>query len=118
AACETPKATAMVGRQRAAAVPDPVFALLPAERVDVEDRAPVRRRLAIGLPRRPAPKATRIVLVLPQIVDKAAALGDEWNLVRRRQHRAKHLAIALEFRTGERSERARVLRLHPGLGAC
>src|SRR5262247_324520 len=94
----------MTRRQREATMPNPVLPLRPTKCIDVNEIRPFRRRRAVGLHRGPPPEAARIVLILPQVIEKATMLSDKWNFVGRRQECAECLPIPIEFRAAKRCQ--------------
>ena len=69
-------AALVLRRQAIGALPYPVFLLAGSELVEVEHRFPARLRFPELGDRGAAPNAALVVLVLPEVVEEPAQLGD------------------------------------------
>ncbi len=72
ARAELDQAAAIIGREAVGAVPDPALALGAAERIDVDQNAPLGPPGEIGGARRDPPQAAPVGIVDPQIGDEFA----------------------------------------------
>ena len=101
-------------RQRGAAMPHPILAFGPRQRVEIENDLPVGRAGAIARERGAAPEALGVLLVPPEIVEQAAALNDPGNAIGRVQDVEHRDPVLLEPGIAERIPGLGVAGLDPG----
>ena len=94
---EADQAALPVRRQHLHALPDPVLPLLAAERVQVEQRLPVRLRQAELRQRGAPPEPARVLLVLPEVVQPVTASADAGDAIGRIEQRAQPVAAGREL---------------------
>ena len=100
----------MIAGAGARPVEQPVGAFVGGEPVDVQQGLPLGLWRAIGLKCCPAPDATWIGGVLPEIVETPAVAGDVGDVVRAIVDGREHVPVGGKLRAAEFFQRALILR--------
>ena len=109
-----PLAAGHGGRERVAAVPDPVLAFDRAQRVEVEHGVPLGFGLPVALQRGAAPQAAHVLGVLPEVVEVRADAADVGNALAAVQQRQQPgLEVGVFGAGAEFGLRAGVVGTHP-----
>src|SRR5262245_58668139 len=100
-------------RQRRSTMPDPVFAFLRGELVEINEHIPDRRFTAKACERGCSPEPARMFCVLPGIEYPAAAPVGISDVVGPVEDRFEHVAVGGELGIAETPQGRRILRLDP-----